>query len=252
MIKEERKRKKRKKISITVILAIFITLAALALIVVKVFRVQKVVVDGNKLYDSKMIEDTILNDDYSWNSLYVFLKYRFTKPKTIPFIDTMEVTLKSPGTLHITVYEKGIMGYIFIPSINENAYFDKDGLVVETSSDIIENTPMISGLSCDQVVLYEKLPLDESILKEILTLTQTLKKYDLIPESITYGGDNEPVLAYGNIQVIVGNTTQLPPKIERLSKIMPSLQGLSGVLHLESWTENTTNIVFDKDKQEES
>ena len=111
---------------------------------------------------------------------------------------------------------------------------------------------MISGLSCDQVVLYEKLPLDETILKEILALTQTLKKYDLIPDSITYGGDNEPVLAYGNIQVIVGNTTQLTPKIERLSKIMPSLQGLSGVLHLESWTENTTNIVFDKDEQEES
>ena len=27
---------------------------------------------------------------------------------------------------------------------------------------------------------------------------------------------------------------------------MPSLDGLSGTLHLENWTEETTNIVFDK------
>ena len=138
------------------------------------------------------------------------------------------------------------MGYIFIPSINENAYFDKDGFVVETSSDVIPDIPMIQGINCDQVVLYEQLPIDGDTLKELLSLTQTLKKYNLIPDSITYGVDNAPVLAYGSIQVMIGDTTQLTPKIERVSKIMPNLEGLSGVLHMENWTENTTNIVFDK------
>ena len=45
---------------------------------------------------------------------------------------------------------------------------------------------------------------------------------------------------------MIGDTTQLTPKIERVNKIMPNLEGLSGVLHMENWTENTTNIVFDK------
>ena len=246
MIKEERRKKKRRKISLTVILGVLIVLAIAALIIMKVFRVRNVEVEGNKLYDSKMIEDTVLNDEYSWNSLYVFLKYRFTDPKSIPFVDTMEITLKNPHTLHITVYEKGIVGYIFIPSINENAYFDKDGFVVETSSDVIPDIPMIQGINCDQVVLYEQLPIDGDTLKELLSLTQTLKKYNLIPDSITYGVDNAPVLTYGSIQVMIGDTTQLTPKIERVSKIMPNLEGLSGVLHMENWTENTTNIVFDK------
>ena len=51
---------------------------------------------------------------------------------------------------------------------------------------------------------------------------------------------------YGNVSVIIGDTTKLTRKIERLKAIMPSLEGQSGTLHLESWTEETTNIVFDK------
>jgi cell division protein FtsQ len=160
----------------------------------------------------------------------------------------MEISLKDPQTLHITVYEKGIMGYLYIPSISENAYFDKDGIVVETSSDVIEGTPQIGGIDCEQVVLYEKLPIDSSKLREILTLTQALKRNSLIPDSITYGGSNEPELAYGTIKVEMGSLTLLTQKVERLAKIKPQLEGMSGTLHLENWTEETTNIVFDKKK----
>ena len=84
-------------------------------------------VEGNELYDAKVIEKVVLNDDYSWNSLYVYLKYRFVSTRDVPFVDTMEITLKDPQTLHIKVYEKGMMGYLYISSIDENAYFDKDG-----------------------------------------------------------------------------------------------------------------------------
>ena len=158
----------------------------------------------------------------------------------------MEITLKDPQTLHIKVYEKGIMGYLYISSIDENAYFDKDGLVVETSSKVIDGTPQIIGIDCDKVVLYEKLPIGNAKLREILTLTQALKRNSLIPDSITYGVANEPLLAYGKIKVEMGSLELLTQKVERLAKIKPSLEGMDGTLHLENWTEETTNIVFDK------
>ena len=176
----------------------------------------------------------------------MFLKYKFVDTEAIPFIDTMEISLKDPKTLHIKVYEKGMMGYLYIPSIDENAYFDKDGLVVETSSDKIADTPQIKGIDCDEVVLYEKLPIDQDRLRDILTLTQALRRSDLVPDSITYGGQNEPELKYGKITVEMGNVDLLTQKVERLSKIMPKLSGLQGTLHLENWTEDTTNIVFNK------
>ena len=246
MIREERRKKRKKKNILSIILGVLIILALAAVIVVSVFKVKQVEVEGNHLYDSKVIEKAVLNDDYSWNSLYVFVKYKFVATKKIPFIDTMEISLKNPQTLHIKVYEKGIMGYLYIPSINENAYFDKDGFVVETSSKVIDGTPQILGIDCDKVVLYEKLPIESAKLREILTLTQSLKRNSLIPDSITYGGVNEPELAYGDIKVQMGNLNLLTQKVERLAKIKPKLQGMKGTLHLENWTEETTNIVFDQ------
>lgn len=230
-------------------MGLLITIAVLAilfLIALKLFTVKRVVVEGNELYDQKTIEDAVLNDKYSWNSLYVYLKYKVKDTKKIPFIDTMSISLNSPHTLHISVYEKGMLGYIYIPGIDENAYFDKDGLVVETSSDIVDGVPKIDGINCDKVVLYEKLPVDDSRLKEILELTQALKREDLIPDSITYGGEGEPVISYGGLTVKMGDTKLLTQKIKRLKAILPSVKDMSGILHLEDWTEDSTNIVFDK------
>lgn len=246
MIKEQRKKKRRFIQFLKTMIIVLFVIAVIVLIALKVFTVKKVVVEGNDLYEQQIIEDAVLNDDFSWNSLYVFLKYKFTDTDSIPFVDTMEISLDSPTTLHISVYEKGMLGYIYIPGINENAYFDKDGLVVETSSDIVPDVPRIDGINCDEVVLYEKLPIEKSELKEMLEVSQALKRESLVPDTITYGCEDEPVLSYGNVQVSVGDTKLLTQKIERLKAILPSVEGSSGTLHLEDWTEQSTNIVFDK------
>lgn len=247
MIREKRKKKKRRKIGLFVFLGILLALGLAAIIVVKVFTVEEVKVEGNELYPSEQIEEWVLNDEYSWNSLYVVLKYKFFKTEEIPFIDTMEISLDSPHVLHIHVYEKGMLGYLYIDSIGQNAYFDKDGFVVETSSDVIEGIPKITGISCNSVVLYEQLPLEEeTILKKLLTLTQMLKKYDILPEQISYDSSHQPTLTYGGVSVIIGNDESLSQKIVRLSYILPQLDGMAGTLHLENWTEQTTDIVFDK------
>ena len=98
MIKEERRKKKKRKNILQVILGILIVLALAVLIIFTVFKVKNVEVEGNKLYDAKVIEKAVLNDEYSWNSLYVDLKYRFVDIGEVPFVDTMEVSLDNPHT----------------------------------------------------------------------------------------------------------------------------------------------------------
>jgi cell division protein FtsQ len=168
--------------------------------------------------------------------------------ENVPFIDTMEVSLKSPHKLHVDVYEKGLVGYLFSSSLNQNVYFDKDGFVVELSSDIIEGIPRVDGLSCEDIVLYEQLPIEKNVLKELLTLTQALKRKELIPDSILFGRENSPILVYDSVWVQIGSTTLLTQKVERIGKILPQLEGESGVLHLENWSEENTTIVFDRDE----
>lgn len=246
MIKEQRKKQKRmKKILIGFLIFLFVLLLA-TVIVWKVFVVKNVKVVGNVLYDEQKIKETVLNDEYSWNSLYVLLKYRFVDMEAIPFIDTMEVKMTNPQSLTIRVYEKGMMGYLYVPAILQNAYFDKDGFVVETSGRIIEGVPRIDGIACEQIVEYEKLPIDEQLLRQLLTLTQALKRDGLEPDSINYSAQNEPILYYGDVAVRLGSMDNLTLKVEHLSKILPSVVDKKGVLHMENWTEESANIIFEQ------
>lgn len=249
MIREQRRKKKRRKIGLIIFLIVVLLIIMAVLIVWNVFTVRNVVVEGNELYSSEQIEKLVLNDEYSWNSLYVDLKYRFFDAGDVPFVDTMEVSLDDPHTVRISVYEKGILGCFYIESIGQNAYFDKDGFVVETSSEEIPDVPKITGITCDHVVLYEQLPLEQSeVLKNLLNLTQTLKKYDLLPQEIHYDENLEPTLTYYGTRVVIGSEDYLSQKVVRLSAILPQLSGLYGTLYLDTWTPDTTDIVYERDQ----
>lgn len=246
MIKEKRKKQRMLK-KLMIALLVFMILVVIAIfVVVNVFVVKNVKVVGNKLYDEQLITETVLNDEYSWNSLYVLLKYTFVDTKDVPFIDAMEVKLLDPQTLKIKVYEKGMLGYLYIETIGENAYFDKDGFVVETSTRIIENVPRVEGITCDEVVLYEKLPINNQKLREMLTLSQALKREGLEPDMIHFGLEQSPVVYYGSTEVWLGSIELLTQKVTRLKEILPSLNGLTGILHMEEWSEESANIIFEK------
>ena len=60
----------------------------------------------------------------------------------------------------------------YVEYLGTNLYFDKDGIVVESSSEILEGVPKISGLKFSEVTLYEKLPVeDDHVFQVILNLT---------------------------------------------------------------------------------
>jgi cell division protein FtsQ len=245
-VEKERKRKRKKRSKWRIFVIIVLLLISFAAIAVKVFKVEEVTISGNRHYDNSIIEDWVLNDKYSWNTLYVYLKYQFRQPEEIPFVDSMEVTMKDPYTIGIKVIEKALLGYVYLSSLGQNAYFDKDGFVVEISSEEIEGIPKITGVNMEQVVLYEKLPIkNEVLLRNLLNITQTLKKYEVIPQGIVYREDKTFLLSYGKVEVLLGLGERLNEKIVRLSYIMPDLAKKKGVLHLENWTENTTDIVFE-------
>lgn len=247
MGKHKKKRKKKWKIAVLIILYLLLFLSVGALIVIKLFTVEKMEVTGTKRYAEEEIEAWLLNDEYSWNSMYVYLKYKFSEPRELPFVDSVDLSLKSPHILKVKVHDKVLAGRVYVKTLGQNAYYDKDGIVVEMSSEVIKGVPNISGLDVEQIVLHEKLPIKgKSVLKNLLSLTQMLKKYKLEPDSIKYGEEGSYTLKYGKLSVLLGQAENFNQKIERLSYIMPDLEGQKGTLHLESWTENTKDITFER------
>ena len=76
-----------------------------------------------------------------------------------------------------------------------------------------------------------------------LCVTQLLKKYERVPEVILIQNSNV-YLSYGAIQVNLGSGTDLNEKILRMDQILLQLDGMSGMLHLETWSETNTDIYF--------
>lgn len=242
-------RRKKRIVSIAAILVFLILALIGTILVTKVYTLEEINITGNVLYETDQLKERLLSDKYSASTLYMYLKYRFAgKNLDIPFVDSVDVSMDpdNPHAINMKVYEKKTLGYLYIPAIDQNAYFDRDGFVIETSDREIEGVPKVSGLKCDSVVLYERLDFDDPLaLNNLLLLTQLFEKYGIKCKDIEYNPNSKTMKAnIKKIEVLLGTANYLPQKVLRLSYILPELKGKKGTLHVNGWTPETTDIVF--------
>lgn len=209
----------------------------LALILLLSVRITKVEVTGNWQYTSEEITEILFPDKISRNTLFCFLKDRLREHVQIPFVEDYDIIFRGPGQVEVILYEKSVVGYVSYMS--SYMYFDKDGIIVESANEALPGVPLVTGLKFGQIVLYQKLPLEnEEIFREILNLTQILSIYRMMVDRIQYGDYGEITLFLGDIEVLLGNGGNLNSKVSELNDMLPQLKGRSGVLHLEDYDES--------------
>lgn len=245
MWKKETKTKTVKKL--IVVLAALAVLFILGLSFAGVFRVRQVTVTGNAYYTKEEVVDLLLDEGSLQNTLLVYLRYKYQEHPEIPFIDDFEVTMDSWQSLKIRVYEKNMVGYVRY--LGQNVYFDKDGIVVESSTQELEGIPQISGVIFDSLAIHQPLSVeDPTIFDTILSITKLLTKYDLDPDEIRFGAGGELFLQLGDVKVALGTGENLDEKISRLKQLEGDLKDKSGTLHMENYTDETTHISLESAK----
>ena len=232
-------------------LVVFLVIAGLILgagfFVQKRYQVKNVQVEGNIHYTKEEIVRMVLKEKLDYNSLYLSFRYKNREIRDIPFIQTMSVQVLSPDTIKVMVYEKSVAGYV--EYMGRFLYFDRDGVVVESSETRTASVPQVTGVTFDHVVLYEPLPVgDISIFQQILSITQILSKYDILADKIFFSEKNEITLYFEGVRVKIGNQN-LEEKIMRLQYILPELKGLNGVLQMENYDDESENITFQQDEK---
>ena len=245
MWKKETKTKTVKKL--IVVLAALAVLFILGLSFAGVFRVRQVTVTGNAYYTKEEVVDLLLDEGSLQNTLLVYLRYKYQEHPEIPFIDDFEVTMDSWQSLKIRVYEKNMVGYVRY--LGQDVYFDKDGIVVESSTQELEGIPQISGVTFDSLAIHQPLSVEDStIFDTILSITKLLTKYDLDPDEIRFGAGGELFLQLGDVKVALGTGENLDEKISRLKQLEGDLKDKSGTLHMENYTDETTHISLESAK----
>lgn len=235
----------KQKIWMVVAAAVLLACAGMTLILAG-YRVTNVEVVGNSHYTEQEIKDMVLKGNVFDNSLLLNIKYRNKSIENIPFVEKMDVEVKSNDTIRIMVYEKKLAGCISY--LGNYMYFDREGIVVESSSQITQGVPEITGLRFNHVLLYEQLPVERSeIFQEILELTQLLDKYEIIADKIYFDTNNNVTLYFGDARVLIGSKSHIDEKIMQLSVIVPSIQGKAGVLDMREYETGTTTLTFEPD-----
>ena len=243
-----RRREKKKSLNLKwIIIGIAVLLLIFSVLLgAGIFRVKQVDVVGNSFYSKEEITQLVLGKQR--NSLYLTFLYRYLDGKEIPFVDKVELTMLAPDHIRIRVYEKTMIGYVRY--MGSNLYFDKDGTVVESSNEVLEGIPCIKGLKFDTLALNQPLNVaNDQEFDVLLSMTQMMKKYELSPDEITLKNDSSQiVLTFQNVRVNLGSGDHMDEKAARIKTLLPDLENLSGVLHMEEYTSESTNISFMKDK----
>ena len=216
--------------------------------VITTYTVTTVYVEGNVHYTEEEIKEIVMEGPLGNNSLYLTLKYKNKGIQGVPFVDVMDVSILSPDTVRITVYEKVLTGYVRY--LGAYIYFDKDGYVVESSSVKTVGVPQIMGLEFDYVVLGEPLPIENpEVFVNILNMTKLLEKYELNSEKIYFQASGDITVYFGEVKVSLGNDrATLEDKLMLLPELLPSLEGRKGTLQMESYDESGGRYTFQPDK----
>lgn len=208
------------------------------------YTITNIVVNGNIHYTDAEIIDFVMTGKYDNNSLLLSLRYKDKSIEGIPFVEQMDVNIVTNDSVRIDVYEKALAGYV--EYLGHYLYFDKDGIVVESSGEATAGIPEVTGLDFEYAVMYEPLPVgDETIFTRVLNITQLLDKYQVAADRLSFGGNDEITLYFGAVRVNLGNDGYLDEKVMKLKSILPSLEGKSGVLRMEEYDEYDAETIFE-------
>lgn len=235
-------KKKKTHVKVTVLVAMLVLILAGTGIFFG-FRVVQITYIGNKHYDDSQMNQYIFSGQTPNCLIYLLFG---DKNKEIPFVQKYDVEIAWPNKMNVTVYEKTIIGCVNYMGCN--MYFDKDGIVVESSSEVIDGIPEISGLSFKSIVLNQKLDVgSDDIFNQLLEMTQAFDKYGMDVRKVYFASTYDVVLYLGDVKVMLGDCRDCTDKLYTLKQMSDKLNGLKGTLYMQNFNGNSDSIIFKKE-----
>lgn len=242
------RKKERRPVSgkVKALLAICILLIVVMVgVILTQCKIENIIVNGNVTYTNDEVEAAVRKnciDNTVFYTVYAF----FGKNAYLPFVEEIDVTFLGKNTILVEVEEKIRAG--MIEEMSEYFYFDKDGVLLETSSVRIKDVPIVTGLQMKECVLNKKIePQEENVFPLILKMTQLIIKYDIPVSEIQFITTSDINLKCNSIQVMLGDMTEIDAKMAELPAVLNSLYGRQGELNMKHFSENNKIISF-KDK----
>lgn len=185
-------------------------------------RLSNVTIDGSLHYSEEEIKEILISQETDRNTLLFYLRHKYKEPY-IPFIEKIDISLIDRNTVHLQVHEKIIIGGI--EYMGSFMYFDRDGIIVESSNEKVPHVPIVIGLHFNKLILHEKIEVSQpNIFNVILNITQLIHRYDIGGNEINFTKNLEVILTIDNIQVLLGKRDNYDEQIAQLPNLLESVK----------------------------
>jgi cell division protein FtsQ len=226
--------------------ALLVVIAGIS-IYLSTFTLESIKITGCEAINEETVRNLITENEIMGNTVLTYLSFKFNlkEIEDVPFLSKLELEIGSNHQLDVTVYEKSMAGCV--EYMDYYVYFDKDGIVLESSSQLIDGVPCIKGLNFDMWEMGEKLPIDdEKKFQSILSITQLIEKYGLEIQGIRFTTENEIILMHDDITIELGEGEYLAIQMMNLGSILDGLEGMSGTLYMKDFDSDKATASFSK------
>ncbi len=233
---------KKKRRGLIVLLIIEAAVAVAVMVILFGFKTKNVICEGNTRLEDSQISEYIFQGKLPNAVIY---KLFGNKNKHVPFVEKYDVSIAKPDTLKLTIHEREYYGYFKIE--NTNFYFDKTGTITDVSERQLEGVTPVEGAGFIPVREGENITLaNEQFGKGLMTFANSFYEYKIPSDKITFDDKGDYVLKIKDVTVLCGPAEYTDEKMDRLSRLIPEMQDLKGVLHLEKFDGTEKNVYFNK------
>lgn len=177
------------------------------------------------------------------NTFGYLLSNRLAPRKTIPFVESYEVEYLTLHTVRVQVHEKRVTGCVQL--MGRFLYFDKDGIVVESTEERLADIPLVTGLKFHEIVLYEPLTVQkQSLFRTILNLTRLVQEYEIKVDQISFDSNYYVTLSCGSMKVLLGRREAYDEQIAALQGILAAAGDRMGTVDMQNYSKEHPDVIL--------
>lgn len=118
---------------------------------------------------------------------------------------------------------------------------------IDTSAKGGNYLPLVRGLVFSEAVVGYPLPVQyDRVFSSIAVLKSFVDRSGYVPDDVVFDQEGNLTVTYGGVQVNLGKGDNIESRVAAIGKTLPSIAGLSGILHLENYDGTQNRFIFSK------
>ena len=217
-----------------------------------VFLVRDVSVEGNTFFPEEKVAETYQSHFWQRNMLTGLIMDGLGFTDDPPYVRESELSYPSFGELHIKLYEKTILAGVLFSS--NYIYFDRDGMVLKTTSEALPDIPYFESEDVTDFTLYKTLSTKrKELIDQMLNLAGRLMYYKIQWDTAQFDTEGNATIKSGKVSVLLGKRADYDEMISILPDILNTAkdEDVRGYIDMENYKAGAP-IIFKKETSGDS